>query len=79
MPRTDNDNWLMSVALKRCLTDSNVHSKQHIRPALVNKALRKLSEINPLYHNVIIDDDWQKTTKETDPELWDMLTNDRPD
>ena len=75
LPRTNNDDWLISVALKRRLSDSNVHTKQIIRPALVNKALRKLAEINPLYQNVVIDESWENVTKEADPELWDMLTN----
>ena len=42
---------------------------------LFNKALAKLVEINPFYANISICDDWEENTKASDPELWDLLTN----
>ena len=41
----------------------------------MNKALRKLKEINPHYENVTIDDSWDDVSKQSDPELWKLLTD----
>ena len=82
LPRACDDNCVISLALKRRLSDRSYHSKQNIRPAEVNKALRKLKEINPFYSFVSIDENsWVNVSQESDPELWDMLTNDeaKPD
>ena len=75
LPRTCNDETVISLALKRRLSDTNYLNKQNIRPILVNKALEKLVEINPFYHNVRIDDSWATVSQETDPLLWSALTN----
>ena len=50
-------------------------NKQNTRPALVNKALEKLVEINPFYKNVHIDDTWEDVSEESDPVLWTILTD----
>ena len=69
------DNYLISLTLKRRLSDRSYVNRQNVRPALVNKALEKLVEINPLYKNVTIDKAWEDVSEETDPELWNLLTN----
>ena len=61
--------------MKRRLSDSHFVNRQNIRPALVNKALDKLKEVNPLYKDVRIDETWESVSKENDPSLWNMLTN----
>lgn len=44
----------------------------------MNKALKKLKEINPFYSFVSIDENsWVNVSQESDPELWDLLTNDK--
>ena len=43
---------------QRRLTVKGVVNKQHIRPALVNRALEKLIKINSFYKNTT-DDDWE--------------------
>ena len=75
LPRTCNDDHLITLALKRRLTDKSAFHKQHIRPALENRALSKLKEINPLYENIIIEDSWANVSEQTEPELWNLLTN----
>ena len=69
LPRTCNDNCLISLALKRRLSDKGYHRKQNIRPAKVNQALEKLREINPFYQNVTIDNSWENISQRSDPEL----------
>ena len=41
----------------------------------MNKALEKLREINLFYHTVSVDNSWENIRQESNPELWDILTN----
>ena len=75
LPRNCNDELVISLALKRRLTDKSAYHKQHIRPALVNRALAKLKEINPFYRDVVIDSTWENVSEQNDPVLWNLLTN----
>ena len=75
LPRSCDDGYLISLALKRRLTDKSTVNKQNIRPAAVNAALQKLTEINPFYRDVSIDNAWENVSKHSDPELWNILTN----
>ena len=38
-------------------------------------ALTKLTEINPFYKDISIDDDWADISEQSDPELWKLLTD----
>ena len=40
LPRSSDEGCLISLALKRRLTDKSAVNKQHIRPAAVNNALK---------------------------------------
>ena len=62
-------------ALKRRLTDKSTVNKQPIRPAAVNRALLKLTEINPFYKDISIDNEWEDLSEQSDPELWKLLTD----
>ena len=73
--RTCNDETVISLALKRRLSDTSYINKQNVRPILVNKPLEKLVDINPFYCNFHIDDSWATINQETDPLLWSALTN----
>ena len=56
------------------MSDKSAVNKQQICPAFVNKALAKLTEINPFYKNIIFND-WQNISEQSDPELWKLLTS----
>ena len=75
LPRQCSDEVLISLALKRRLSDLSAFNKQNIRPAFVTRALEKLVEINPFYKDVISDTLWEDKNKESDPELWTLLTD----
>ncbi len=75
LPRSSDEGCLISLALKRRLTDKSAFNKQHIRPAAVNTTLKKLKEINPLYKDVLIDAQWEIVSERSDPELWNLLTD----
>ena len=75
LPRTCSDEFLISLALKRRLTDKSAVNKQNVRPAFVTKALEKLVEINPFYKNVIPNLRWEDESLRSDPELWSLFTD----
>ena len=76
LPRVCNDEFLISLALKRRLTDMSYVTKMNIRPAFVSRALDKFIEVNPLYRGVEKNmESWENGSKENDPELWSMLTD----
>ena len=52
LPRSCSEEYLISLALKRRLTDKSVVNKQQVRPALVNRALEKLTNILLLYNQL---------------------------
>ena len=45
--RSCDEEYLISLSLKRPLTDKSVVNKQQIRPTLIITALQKLTWINP--------------------------------
>ena len=54
LPRSCNEEYLISLALNYRLTDKSVVSKHQICPALVNTALQKLTQIVQFYSNITI-------------------------
>ena len=74
-PRSSREEYLISPALKRLLSDKSAVCKQAIWPTAFNKALQKLKEINPFYRDVIINNQLQEVSKESNPVLWDLLTD----
>ena len=59
LPRLCDEEYLISLALKRRLSDKSAVYKQQIHPAFAYRALAKLIEINPFYKDVIVDNDWK--------------------
>ena len=75
LPRAYNDEHLIKLVLKQCLSDTSLADKQVIRPGLVNRVLAKLIEMNPLYQNIQINLSWENICQVSDPELWDIITD----
>ena len=61
------------------MTDKSVVNKQQIRPTLVNTALQKLAQINPFYSNIIIHNEWEDLSEQSDLVLWKLLTDKNTD
>ena len=57
LPRSCNEDCLISVTLKLRLTEKSLVNKQQNCPALVNVAFQKLTKINPFYRNITIDNE----------------------
>lgn len=74
LSRSSRKEYLISLALKYCLSNKSAVCKQVIWPT-VNNTLRKLKDINPFYRGVKIDNQGQKFSKESDPVFWNLLTN----
>jgi len=75
LPRSYDEGHIISLELKRRLTDRSFHHRQNIRPAKVNLALAKLVEINPFYQNIKLSNSWTELSESADRELWEMLTS----
>ena len=69
LPRLCNEEYLISLALKRWLSDKSAVNKQQIRPAFFNRSFAKWIEINSFYKNVIVDNDWKNVSEQSDPEF----------
>ena len=79
LPRLCDEEYLISLALKRRLTDKSSVNKQQIRPALVNTALQKLAQINPFCINITIHNEWEDLRSEqSDLVLRKLLTDKNP-
>ena len=78
LPRSTYEGHLVTVSIKRILTDLSAYIKQNIRPEKINAAFKWLKENNPLYQNVNYDENWEKSLRAEDQDLWDMLTTDTP-
>ena len=71
-PRSCDEEYLISLALKRQLIDKSVVNKQQIHPALVNTALQKLAQINPFYSNITIHNERKDLSEQLDLVLWKL-------
>ena len=77
LSRSSRKEYLISLALKYCLSNKSAVCKQVIWPT-VNNTLGKLKDINPFYRGVKIDNQeliGQELSKESDPVFWNLLTN----
>ena len=75
LPRSCDEGHIISLALKRRLSDKSFHHRQNIRPAAVNAALGKLIEVNHLHQDIELCLSWEQISEISDPKLWNMLTN----
>ena len=75
LSRVCNDDHLITLSLKRCLSNRGYVDKQVIRPGLVYRALAKLVEVNPLHQNIQINLSWENVSQDCNPELWNILTD----
>ena len=66
---------MISLALKRQLTDKSVVNKQQVCLVLVNTAPQKSAQINPFYSNITIHNEWEDLSEQSDPVIWRLLTD----
>ena len=61
------------------MTNKGVVNKEHIRPALVNATLQNLTNVNPFYSNIVIDNEWENFSEQSESLLWKLLTDKNTD
>ena len=57
------------------MSDKIAYDNQHIWSTFVRNALQKLREANLFYSNVVVDNSWVGVNEQSDPTLWNLLTN----
>ena len=57
------------------MSDKIAYDNQHIWSTFVRNALQKLREANLFYSNVVVDSSWVGVNEQSDPTLWNLLTN----
>ena len=61
------------------MTNKGVVNKEHICPALVNATLQNLTNVNPFYSNIVIDNEWENFSEQSESLLWKLLTDKNTD
>ena len=75
LPRNCNNEHLSSLETKFVWCDKSAYHKQHNRPALVNRTLTKLKEINPFYSDIVVDNSLFDLSEQNVPTLWNFLSS----
>jgi hypothetical protein len=75
LPRQTAESQIITLALKRRLSDAHSVHQQHISPANVNKALAYLKQHNRCYTNVALNSSWQDESANNDSALWQAATD----
>ena len=74
LPRLPSQTQMVPMKLKRKLCYKGHYMYQYIRPAKVLVALQWLKLNNPLYRDIVINNDWLSDAAEDDAELWEALS-----
>ena len=75
LPRPRSHSQIITLALKRRLSDKHPFHEQFIRPQNVNAALNYLKRNSPFYRNVTVNEAWETFSAQHNPEFWTCITN----
>ena len=75
LPRLTCESQIITLALKRRLSDKHSFHKQFIRPQNVNNALKYLKNNNTFYSDTEINSQWETFSEDQNKELWSAITN----
>ena len=78
-PRLPTECQIISLKLKRKLDYRKAYIHDYVYPEKVLKALDWLKQNNPLYKEIGINHTWRHDCETSDPELWNAMTNNRPE
>ena len=76
-PRLPTECQIISLKLKRKLDYRKAYIHDYVCPEKVLKALEWLKQNNPLYKEIDINHTWRHDCENSDPELWNAMTNSR--
>ena len=76
LPRVPSPDTVIPVRLKRKIQYRGHVLMQNIRPQKIRDALSllKYGLSNPLYDDVVVNEDWESSSRAADSNLWDTLT-----
>ena len=76
LPRVPSPDTVIPVRLKRKIQYRGHVLMQNIRPQKIRDALSllKYGLSNPLYDDVVVNEDWESSSRAADSNLWDALT-----
>ena len=76
LPRVPSPDTVIPVRLKRKIHYRGHVLMQNIRPQKIRDALSLLKHgiSNPLYDDVVVNEDWERSSRAADPNLWETLT-----
>ena len=73
LPRNTASAQIITLALKRRLSDKHAYHKQIIRPSHVNAAVGYLKSNSPLYSEVQVNSNWEQESAEQSSQLWSAV------
>ena len=73
LPRSCDEEYVISIALNCRLTDKSSVNKKYIRPAAVNRASTKLTKITQFNGNVTLNEEWADVSQQSDQNYGNSL------
>ncbi|KAK6181801.1 hypothetical protein SNE40_009585 [Patella caerulea] len=70
LPRATSNSQIITLALKRRLSNKHAVHKQCIRPQYVNNAIKYLKTHSPLYSDVTIKESWESDSARSNGYFW---------
>lgn len=75
LPRNTASAQIITLALKRRLSDKHPYNQQPIRPSYVNEAVSYFKAHSPLYSQVQVNPNWQKDSADSNSHLWSAVNS----
>ena len=79
LPRDTENAQIITLALKRRLSDKHPYHQQLIRPQYVNAAVQYLKLYSPHYSKVKLNTEWEARSAEQTSDLWNAVTGNDSD
>ena len=70
LPRPTPSSQIITLALKRRLSDKHSYHQEYIRPSYVNAAIQYLKKYSKCYSDVTVNNEWEKYSSENNLEFW---------
>ena len=75
LPRLTSESQIVTLALKRRLSDKHAFHRHFIRPSYVNESLKYLKNNSQFYSDIEINHEWETVSEQQNEEMWSAATN----
>ena len=75
LPRLTSESQIVTLALKRRISDKHAFHRHFIRPSYVNKSLKYLKNNSQFYSDIEINHEWETVSEQQNEEMWSAATN----